>query len=145
MCLLFIALNFIVSFIADLVLNLFSRSKYAPPTIRALNPYFKHYNSATLTAVYAGLTVVSVLLFTMVVSFFLFGFAEPLSLKQLGTFILLAFHIGYVADNLIFKYKIFGKTLDPFYKIAGAGFWGALSFVVAIFFAYFLVKLVKFF
>ena len=137
MCLNFIVLNFFVSFFSDLVLNILSRYKKSPAAIRALKQYFTYYNSPILTAVYAGFTVVSVLLITILLSFLFLGFTEPHTIKQLLKFLLLAFPLGYIADIIIYKYHIFGNHLDPFYKIAGAGFWGALSLIFSIVVSYF--------
>ena len=121
-----------------------SKFKKSPASIRALQPYFKYYNSAILTAVYAGITVVTVLLVTILFSSFCLGFTEPRNKKELLKFILLAFPLGYSADVLIYKYHIFGKSLDPFYKIAGAGFWGAIAFLASIVISYlFLIYLYK--
>jgi hypothetical protein len=143
MCYAFLMLNFAIGFVADLFLNLLSKSStFSIPAIRALKPYFQHYNSPVLTAFYAGLTVLCVLVITMLVSSFLFGFATPKTLKQFYPFLLLAFPIGYLADILIYKLQIFGSSLNPFYKIAGAGFWGAMSFIFSISFAFFLQKFI---
>ena len=137
MCYKFILLNFIVGFFSDLGLNILSRIKYSPPSIRALYSYFKHYDSPTLTAVYAGLTVIVVLILTMLASYTLLGFATPKNKKQLLELTLLSIPFGYFADIIIYKYHIFGNHLDPFYKIAGAGFWGALSLIFSIVVSYF--------
>jgi hypothetical protein len=126
-------MNFFVGFISDLLLNILSRIKYSPPSIRALYTYFKHYESAILPAIYAGLTIISVLIPVMIVSYIMFGFATPINKKQLLLLILLSIPFGYVADVIIYKYHIFGNRLDPFYEIAGAGFWGAMSLIFSIF------------
>lgn len=133
MCYSFILINFFVGFISDLVLNLLSRIKYSPPSIRSLYTYFNHYDSAILPAIYAGLTVISVLIPVMIVSYIIFGFATPVDKTQLLLLILLSIPFGYVADVIIYKYHIFGNKLDPFYEIAGAGFWGAVSLIFSIF------------
>ena len=51
-------------------------------------------------------------------------------------FILISFPLGYVIDIIIDKFKIFGNDLDLYYKIAGAGLWGALAFVFSIIISY---------
>ena len=139
----FILINFIVSFFSDLILNLLSQFKNSPASIRALQPYFKYYNSSILTAIYAGITVVSVLLITILFSFFFLDFTVPRNKKELLKFLLLAFPLGYIADVIIYKYHIFGKSLDPFYKIAGAGFWGAIAFLTSILISYLFLSLLK--
>jgi hypothetical protein len=140
MCYKFIALNFAIGFLADLILNFLSRISFSPKSIQALYPYFVHYNSAFLTAVYAGMTILIVLLVTMLLSFSFLRFAEPRSLKQLTKFLILAFPLGYLADVLIYHWQIFGSHLDPFYEILGAGFGGALSFLFSIVVSYFLLS-----
>ena len=132
MCYKFILINFFVGFISDLVLNILSRSTYSPTSIRSLYSYFKHYDSPILTAIYAGLTVIAVLIPVMILSNIIFGFATPVDKIQLLKLLLLSFIFGYLADIIIYKYHIFGNNLDPFYKIAGAGFWGAMSLIFSI-------------
>ena len=141
MCYRFIFMNFFVGFISDLVLNILSRIKYSPPSIRSLYTYFKHYDSAILPAINAGLTVISVLIPVMIVSYIIFGFATPVNKKQLLLLILLSIPFGYVADVIIYKYHIFGNKLDPFYEIAGAGFWGAMSLIFSIIVSWQLLKI----
>jgi hypothetical protein len=141
MCYSFILVNFFVGFISDLVLNILSRIKYSPPSIRALYTYFKHYDSAILPAIYAGLTIISVLIPVMITSYIIFGFATPVNTKQLLQLILLSIPFGYFADVIIYKYHIFGNTLDPFYEIAGAGFWGAMSLIFSIVLSWQIIKI----
>ena len=141
MCYTFIFINFFVGFISDLVLNILSRIKYSPPSIRSLYTYFKHYDSAILPAIYAGLTIISVLIPVMIVSYIIFGFATPVNKTQLLVLILLSIPFGYFADFIIYKYHIFGNKLDPFYEIAGAGFWGAMSLIFSIFVSWQLTKI----
>jgi hypothetical protein len=67
-----------------------------------------------------------------VIAQWLFKFYQPHSLPQLSRFILLAFPVGYAMDFFIYKTELFGPTLNPFYKIAGVGFWGAAAFIFSI-------------
>ena len=92
----------------------------------------------TVSAAYAGLTIVTALLVTMFFAQLIFKFSHPRSRTQLYKFLLLAFPIGYLMDILIYKTELFGPTLNPFYKIAGAGFWGAMAYIFAIIVAYFI-------
>jgi hypothetical protein len=57
-------------------------------------------------------------------------------LNQLARFLLVAFPVGYIMDIVIFKTELFGSSLNPFYKIAGAGFWGAMAFIFSILTSY---------
>ena len=134
----FVLINFFVSAVSDLLLNYLSRTTLIqmPQSLVALRPYFTHYNNALLTAVYAGLTVITILLVTLVCTNFVFGFTVPRTRKQLSQFLALALPLGYGADVFIYKYKVFGTTLDPYYKAAGAGLGGALAFAFSIIISY---------
>ena len=136
----FVLVNFAVSFFSDLLLNYLSRTTliHIPKSLVALRPYFIHYNNALLTAVYAGLTVMTILLITLVFSNLVFGFTVPRTGKQLSQLLVLALPLGYGADVFIYKYKVFGTTLDPYYKAAGAGLGGALAFAFSLIVSYLL-------
>ena len=131
----FILINFLIAFFSDLFLNFLSR-KNTTQTINALRSYFTHYNNAFLTALYAGLTVITVLIINILLVKLLFGFSVPRNKKQLIRFLSLAVPLGYLADVFIYKYKVFGKTLDPYYKVGGAGLWGAIAYVFSILISY---------
>lgn len=158
---LILLLYFFIGFFADLVLNYLSRQTYAPATVKALEIYFerKEIKSASwraiISGVNAGLTIVGVLLIVM--GFFKLTSAStsststsasstgtsawhPTTPKQLLYFLLLAFPIGWAADVIIYKTQLFGPSLNPYYKIAGAGLWGALAFIFSILVSYFLLK-----
>ena len=134
----FILANFMVSAVSDIFLNYLSHvnSVYIPKPILALKSYFKHYDDAILTAIYAGLTVIAALILTMFLSKLIWGFATPVTIPKLLRFLSLAIPLGYIADVFIYKYKVFGVTLDAYYKAAGAGFYGAMAFVFSIVFSY---------
>jgi hypothetical protein len=144
MYLLISLLYFFIGFLSDIVLNYLSRQTYAPASIKALKVYFSRPGIKnalmrdTVSATYAGLTIVAALLITMFFAQLIFKFSHPRSLTQLYKFLLLAFPIGYLMDILIYKTELFGPTLNPFYKIAGAGFWGAMAYIFAIIVAYFI-------
>ena len=148
MYLLISLLYFFIGFVSDIVLNYLSRQTYAPASIKALKVYFSRPGIKnallrdTVSAAYAGLTIVAALLVTMIFAQLIFKFTYPRSLTQLYQFLLLAFPIGYLMDILIYKTELFGPTLNPFYKIAGAGFWGAMAYIFAIVVAYFISNIV---
>lgn len=127
---------FLIGFISDLILNYLSRQSYAPPSIQALRVYFLRKttlnNTLILSGVYAGLTIVVAILFTEFFAKKVFEFSQPETLKELGQFIALAFPVGYAMDFFIYKTELFGPTLNPFYKIAGVGFWGAAALIFSI-------------
>ena len=135
----FIFLNFILSFISDIGLNILSRQSFSPIIIKSLKYYFVNQNPI-LTAIAAGLTVVIALLVTMVIANLIFGFYYPTSLLQLFYFLVIASPVGYLFDVIIYKFKIFGNLLDPYYKAAGAGFWGMVAFVFSICISYFVTN-----
>jgi len=134
----FILVNFIVSAISDLVLNILSRQNISPKEITSLKSYFDLHSPIT-TAIYAGLTVVSVLIVNILLASILFKFSIPTNISQLFIFILIAYPLGYFADIFIYKYSVFGNELDEYYETTGAGVWGALAFVFAIIVSYTLI------
>ena len=138
---------FIVSAIADIILNFLSRKSYSPLKVRALKPYFlrntivkNNIVKDILSAFNAGITIVIALIVTMFVSSIIFKFNHPSSLYELFLFICIAFPIGYIFDYLIYKIEVFGPSLRYFYKVAGAGFWGAMSFIAAIITSYVIIN-----
>ena len=140
----FIIIVFIVSALSDILLNILSKNslikKYNFKIILSLLPYFKN-KSIIQSAVYAGITVVIALLINMSISKNIFGFYTPRNNIELIKFICIAFPLGYTIDIIIDKLKIFGNSLDLYYKIAGAGLWGALAFVFSIIISYLLTIL----
>ncbi len=137
--LIFIFINFIVSAISDLFLNLLTRKPFSTyhnsEIILSLKPYFKN-KSIIQSSVYAGLTIVVALLINMVISKNITGIIVPKNKSELLIFLSIAFPLGYIIDIIIDKWKIFGNELDLYYKIAGAGLWGSLAFVFSIIISY---------
>lgn len=136
----FILVNFVVSAISDLVLNILSRQNISPKEITSLKSYFDLHSPIT-TAIYAGLTVVSVLIVNILLASILFKFSIPTNISQLFIFILIAYPLGYFADIFIYKYSVFGNELDEYYETTGAGVWGAIAFVFAIIVSYTLIAI----
>jgi hypothetical protein len=141
-----IFIYFLIGFVSDFILNYLSGQHYAPDSIKALRVYFQRQtikNSIIrdlVSATYAGLTIVAAILPTMGLAQLIFKFTHPRSLPQLYRFLLVAFPVGYAMDVFIEKTEVFGPTLRPFYKIAGAGFWGAAAFLFSILIAYIALK-----
>ena len=132
----FIFLNFVVSFMSDIILNDLS-TKFN--IIKPLQSYF-YKQSIIKTAFDAGATVLFALVINMFFSYVLFGFIIPNNFTNLIYFCILAFFIGYILDILIYKFKIFGVRLNVYYKKLGAGLWGSLAFVFSIVISYFIQK-----
>jgi hypothetical protein len=132
----FIFLNFVVSFMSDIILNDLSTNFNI---IKPLQSYF-YKQSIIKTAFDAGATVLFALVINMFFSYVLFGFIIPNNFTNLIYFSILAFFIGYILDILIYKFKIFGVRLNVYYKKLGAGLWGSLAFLFSIVISYFIQK-----
>jgi len=132
----FILINFLVSFISDIVLNDLS-THYG--YITSLQSYFSQ-QSILLCAFFAGITIVIGLLIAMVISNILFGFYTPNNIYKLIKFSIVVFCLGYILDIVIEELNIFGNRLNDYYEQVGAGFWGALAFLFAVLISYFIQK-----
>lgn len=137
---LFIFLNFCVAFISDVILRFLS-TQNINPIITSLKPYFKN-KSIMYAGFLAGLTIVSALLISLSVSYLCFGFIIPSSYNEMIYFLLISFILGYIIDYLIYKWQLFGESLNQYYKLAGAGFWGASAFLFSIIISYILLYLI---
>lgn len=130
----FLFINFIVGFIADIILNDLSRkpaSKLFPSKIiQSLNTYFLN-KSIIQAGVYAGLTVVVVLIPTIILFNLYFDVFENKLLFTIFSFI-----TGFISDIIIDKLNIFGNTLKPFYRLAGSGVWGGLAIAFSVVISY---------
>jgi hypothetical protein len=137
----FVGLNFIVSFLSDVILNDLS---YLPKTrvgsiIKSLNPYFRE-KSIVGSGILAGLTVVSVLYILL----YLTNWKIPETWRELFKLIFIAFPIGFIADIVIDKSGLFGPTLVPYYEVAGSGLWGAIAFIFSIIISFIIYKIIPY-
>lgn len=123
----FILINFIVSFLADIILNDLSTNYNI---ITELKSYFKT-KSIIEAAIYAGLTIISALIMSMIISKYLYNFYIPTNNNQLIKFNIIAFIFGYIYDILIHKLNIF-DGLEEYYNKYDSGLWGAFAFIVSI-------------
>lgn len=137
---LFIFLNFSVAFISDIILRFLS-TQNINPIITSLKPYFKN-KSIMYAGFLAGLTIVSALLISLSVCYLYFGFFIPSNYNEMIYFLLISFILGYIIDYLIYKWQLFGKSLNQYYQLAGAGFWGSLAFLFSIIISYILLYLI---
>lgn len=133
----FILLNFAVSFVSDLVLNMLTHFGF----LLALRPYFQN-QSSIISGIVAGLTILFALFLTMFVSYWILGFIIPKTTQSLFSFCVLAFVIGYIIDKAIYIQHIFGNRLNAYYKEYGSGFWGATAFLFSIIISYFIQKII---
>ena len=132
----FLFINFVVSFISDIILNDLS-TKYG--IIPSLKPYFNN-QSIIKSGIYAGITIDIALIIIILIFFLAFGYFLPINRKMLLYFCILAFFVGYIMDIVINKFKIFGNRLDAYYAEMGAGFWGATALIFSIIVSYFIQK-----
>ena len=130
----FVFINFIVGFISDIILNDLSRKPatllFPSKIIQSLNIYFIN-KSIIQAAIYAGITVVVILIPTVLLFNMYFNVFEDKILFTGCSFI-----VGYIADIIIDKMNIFGNTLKPFYKLAGSGLWGGLAIAFSVIISY---------
>ena len=89
----FMFLNFSISFMSDIILNVLS-TKFN--IVKSLQPYF-YKQSIIKCAFDAGATVLFGLVINMIFSYFLFGFGIPNNVTQLIQFCMLAFLIASVS------------------------------------------------
>jgi hypothetical protein len=108
----FIFINFIVSFLSDIILNDLSTNF---GFITSLKPYFNK-ESIIKSGIFAAITVEIALFITIIFSYLLFGFLFPINNKNLLYFCILAFLIGYVIDIIIYKFKLIRIFLIIFSK-----------------------------
>jgi hypothetical protein len=126
---LFIIINFFVSYVSDNVLN--DLSKYTPyKAFTSLAPYFKN-KSIVVAGIYAGLTVVFATILLLLFNRLFLNTYLPESRSEFIITIFAAYVIGYALDVFIYKMNIF-DDLQLFYKTVGAGNGGALSFIFSL-------------
>ena len=130
----FLFINFIVGFISDIILNDLSRKPastiFPSKIIQSLNSYFVN-KSIIQAAIYAGLTVIIVLIPTILLFNLYFNLFENKLL-----FTIVSFITGFISDIIIDKMNLFGNSLKPFYKLAGSGFWGGMAIAFSVFLSY---------
>ena len=126
---LFVIINFCVSYVCDNVLN--DLSKYTPyKAFTSLAPYFKN-KSIVVAGIYAGITVAFATTLLLLFTRFFLNTYLPVTNSDFALTILIAYIIGYALDVFIYKMNLF-DNLEPFYKIVGAGNGGALSFLFSL-------------
>ena len=126
---LFVIINFFVSYVSDNVLN--DLSKYMPyKAFTSLAPYFKN-KSIVVAGIYAGITVAFATTLLLLFTRFFLNTYLPVTNSDFALTILIAYIIGYALDVFIYKMNLF-DNLEPFYKIVGAGNGGALSFLFSL-------------
>jgi hypothetical protein len=126
---LFVIINFCVSYVCDNVLN--DLSKYTQyKAFTSLAPYFKD-KSIVVAGIYAGITVAFATTLLLIFNRLFLNTYFPTTNSDFVVMILVAYVIGYALDVFIYKMNIF-DNLQPFYKTVGAGNGGALSFLFSL-------------
>ena len=126
---LFVIINFCVSYVCDNVLN--DLSKYTQyKAFTSLAPYFKN-KSIVVAGIYAGITVAFATTLLLIFNRLFLNTYLPNSRYEFIITIVIAYAIGYALDVFIYKMNIF-YNLQPFYMTVGAGNGGALSFLFSL-------------
>ena len=126
---LFIIINFCVSYVSDNVLNDLSKYTHVKE-FTSLAPYFKN-KSIVVAGIYAGITVAFATTLLLIFNRLFLNTYLPNSRSEFIITIVIAYAIGYALDVFIYKMNIF-DNLQPFYKTVGAGNGGALSFLFSL-------------
>lgn len=126
---LFIIINFCVSYVSDNVLSDLSKYTHVK-AFTSLAPYFKN-KPIVLAGIYAGITVAFATTLLLLFTQQFLNTYLPTTNSEFAATILIAYVIGYALDVFIYKMNIF-DNLEPFYKIVGAGNGGALSFLFSL-------------
>ena len=135
----FLFINFMVSFISDIILRDIASVSEPTTIIGSLQPYFRE-RTVIGAGIYAGITIVIATLFVSIITLHTFLFSVPYTYKTLGLYMIIAYVAGYIIDVIIDKTNLFGPTLRPFYKKAKSGHWGAIAFVFSILVSYIIQK-----
>jgi hypothetical protein len=126
---LFIIINFCVSYVSDNVLSDLSKYTHVK-AFTSLAPYFKN-KPIVLAGIYAGITVAFATTLLLLFNRLFLNTYLPTTNSEFAATILIAYVIGYALDVFIYKMNLF-DNLEPFYKIVGAGNGGALSFIFSL-------------
>jgi hypothetical protein len=135
----FLFINFVVSFMSDIVLNDLSNVFPRKHMIGSLQPYFEN-KSIVIAGIYAGLTILIATIIVSYISSTIYGFTVPNTVYDLTKYLLLAYIIGYFIDKLIEYGDVFGKSLHLFYRVTGSGHSGAIAFIFSLFISYIIQK-----
>lgn len=111
---LFIIINFCVSYVSDNVLSDLSKYTHVK-AFTSLAPYFKN-KPIVLAGIYAGITVAFATTLLLLFTQQFLNTYLPTTNSEFAATILIAYVIGYALDVFIYKMNIF-DNLEPFIKL----------------------------
>ena len=127
----FVVWLFVISLISDIILHYLAIQPHANTLLKSLRPYYKAYGHI-LSPLFAAITVVVVFLIQISTWYAIYSHPFPTSYIQTWIFMGMAVLYGYVADVFIYKFQVFGNTLEKYYAIPGAHVWGILAYLFAL-------------
>ena len=128
----FLLINFLVAGIADVTIYDLAHNF---GIYSELKPYYK--NKSILYAAFLSALIVTLAVFLLaVLSKLTLRFYVPSTAKEFLLYCLIAYPLGYILDKGIEVSGVFGKSLEPFYKVYGSGHSGAIAFIVSLAVAY---------
>lgn len=127
----FLTTGFLVGAVSDIVLNDLSTFKQSGEIITSLRSYFEK-RTILFASFSAAMTILVAMILVSIVFSIITGSFYPRTLMEFIIYCAIGYPLGYLMDVLIYKMKVFGTDLDPYYEIAGAGHWGALSLMFAV-------------
>jgi hypothetical protein len=110
--------------------------------INSKSKNFYLYGFCSIIFHYSSLIGFIPLIFLLEISKIFFGFSVPYTINELLKFSFVAFVLGYFVDIFIYKFQVFGKSLNKYYEKYGYGFFGAMAFLFSIVTSFFIMKLI---
>lgn len=72
--------------------------------------------------------------------FTLSNLSTPTTWREITQISAIAFVVGYILDVAIDKMGLFGSSLEPYYDIAGSGYWGSFALIFSLLISFILQK-----
>lgn len=148
-------ISFWVGFVSDVVLNQMSRKsdiRKSNSIMRSLKPYFDKHGPF-VAGVYAGITTLVFVYASWLTTLYISSlklklFEYTIIPKEITQFSIITYSVilylyGFVGDILIDELKLFGNSLDDYYKTAGRGHFGGLAILFAGVLTLFVGKFLK--
>lgn len=139
---LFVGINFLITFICNLLLNDLSNNKIISTNlslIYSFQEYFKD-KSILLAAFYPSIILAIFVFFVIILSKFILKFWIPENINNLIKFNIIALIMGFIMNLFIRYSKIFGNSLNNFYKKNGSSIIISLGLLFSINASYIIIK-----